>query len=109
MTLHRVANCFGVTLWRSPRRHIELWFCFSPVPPHTHPGQNAEIVPLFGWSTFYRVVPSGEQQSIRINPLRWFRSFSIPADWVHWFSGTPLVFLNINDSGVSAGERFSAQ
>jgi hypothetical protein len=54
-------------------------------------------------------VPSGEQQSIRINPLRWFRSFSIPADWVHWFSGTPLVFLNINDSGVSAGERFSAQ
>jgi hypothetical protein len=106
MKLHRVNDCFGLTLWRSTARHVELWFCFSQVPKHTHPGQNAEIVPLFGWATFYRVVPRGETQSVRINPLRWFRPFTIPADWVHWFVGTPLVFLNINDSGLSASELF---
>lgn len=106
MIFHRVANCFGVTLWRTPRLHVELWLCLSEVPHHTHPGQSARIVPLFGWSRFYRVPPGCPVESIRINPLKWFRAFRIPADWVHWFEGTPLVFLNINDSGKSASESF---
>lgn len=116
--IHRVGNCFGLTLWRAARRHVELWLCFSAVPPHTHPGLNAEIVPLFGWSKFFRVVetvsadeafpgcPVLRVEGVAISPRTWLRTFRIPAGWIHWFTGVPVVFLNLNDSGESAGVNF---
>lgn len=104
--MHRVENCFGVPLWKSARRYVELWFCFSPVKPHAHPGQHVKIIPLFGWSWFYRVNPvSSRVDSLRISPRNWFRAFSIPAGCRHWFTGTPLVFLNIASTGKSAANN----
>jgi hypothetical protein len=109
--IHRVNNCFGVPLWKSKRRFVELWFCFSAVMPHTHPGQHVEIIPLFGWSTFSRAEPDNwtgrfkAAQALRISPRKWFRGFSVPAGWLHWFTGAPLVFLNITNTAQSAAEN----
>lgn len=103
--MHRVDNCFGFPLWKSKNKYAEIWFCFSEVKPHSHPGQNVEIVPLFGWSTFSRVTDRGEKQSVTISPRTWFHGFSVPADFEHWFVGVPLVFLNISDR--SAGTNIS--
>jgi|SRR6185312_11969813 len=109
--IHRVKKCFGVPLWKSKSRYVELWFCFSSVMPHTHPGQHVEIIPLFGWSTFSRSEPEAKAgdfkaaQSIRISPRKWFRSFSIPPGWLHWFTEAPLVFLNITNTPRSAAEN----
>jgi hypothetical protein len=105
--IHRVNNCFGLTLFRSKRRNVELWACLSPVKAHTHPGQHSEIVPLFGWSRFYRVNEDGATEKVCINPLKWFRSFSIPAGCRHWFEGVPLVFLNVSTGSKSAGVNIS--
>ena len=103
---HRVQNCFGITLW-AWRTRVELWLCLSEVEKHSHPGQAVEIIPIFGWSRFYRVSPKGEQ-CVNIRPRKWFRAFSIPAGWEHWFKGVPLVFLNVSHSKVSAAKNFVA-
>ena len=115
--IHRVENCFGLPLWKSKRRYVELWVCFNEVKPHSHPGQNVEIVPLFGWANFVRAEPiknsqglcvAALEQDVAISPRRWFRAFSIPAGWRHWFTlkRRPLIFLNLADTPQSAGLNF---
>jgi hypothetical protein len=109
--IHRVNHCYGLTLW-SWRKRIELWLCFSGVPKHSHPGQHVEIVPLFGYAVFSRVKPGRNCftiQSLEISPRKWFRAFSIPDGWTHWFTlnRKPLLFLNIT-TGRSAAENFAA-
>lgn len=110
---HRVHNCFGLTLWVW-RKRVELWFCFGEVPDHAHPGQHVEIVPLFGWTRFFRVDPDTDKwwpdryHEINVDRAKWFRRLSIPAGWWHGFSlqRRPLVFLNIT-TGRSAAENFA--
>lgn len=101
--IHRIKNCFGLTLFRSKQRNVELWACFSEVPKHTHPGQHSEIIPLFGWSRFYRVNDDDITELAEITPRRWFHAFTIPAGWKHWFEGVPLIFLNVSTGSESAG------
>jgi hypothetical protein len=105
--IHRVNNCFGLTLFRSKKRNVELWICLSGVLPHAHPGQHSEIIPLFGWSRFYRVNERNEMEQVLITPRRWFHAFSIPAGWKHWFEGVPLLFLNVSTGRESAGVNIS--
>lgn len=110
--IHRVGKCFGIPLWKGSHKYVELWICLSAVKPHRHPGQNSEIVPIFGWSKFIRVRPvegvicskeTPTVETVTISPRKWFRAFSVPAGWLHWFSGVPLIFLNISDKPQSAG------
>jgi hypothetical protein len=109
--IHRVDNCFGLTLW-AWRKRIELWLCLGGVPEHAHPGQHVEIVPLFGWAEFMRIKPCDGAtvaptiETVKVQPKCWLRSFSIPAGWVHAFklNRRPLVFLNIT-TGRSAAEN----
>jgi hypothetical protein len=96
----RIGHCFGIPLWFKPR--VELWICFGGVGPHCHPGQHVEVIPLFGWASFYRIV-GGEQQSVEIKLRTWFRSFSLPAGCPHWFTGR-LIFVNVSDR--SAAKNF---
>ncbi len=101
---HKIGKCFGLTVWSWSRR-VELWVCFSSVRAHRHPGQDVEVVPLFGQAYFYRV--TDHQRSIKINRRNWFRAFSIPAGAKHWFKlvKRPLIFLNIT-TGKSAADNF---
>lgn len=105
--IHRVGNCFGLPLWKSHSKYVELWLCFSEVKPHVHPGQNSEIVPLFGFATFFRITDQGEKQNVTISPRNWFRGFSVPANWEHWFTGVPLVFLNVSDRSAGTNIQFT--
>lgn len=109
--IHRVRNCFGVPLWKSRSHYLELWFCFCDVPPHRHPGQESRIIPLFGWSRFFRQSrsePAMQFEWIRVTPRRWFHGFTVAAGAWHWFTGTPLIFLNWSSgTSCSASENFA--
>jgi len=105
--IHRVNKCFGIPIWKWNKTYAEIWICFSGVEPHIHPGQHSEIIPIFGWSTFFRVTPEGEKQELSISPKRWFHAFSVPADWQHWFSGWPLVFLNVSDRCAATNLQYT--
>ncbi len=104
--IQRVAGCWGLTLWNWGRR-IELWFCFSEVPPHRHPGQRVEVMPLFGWGRFCRM-DEEIAEWIEVRPARWGRWFTVPAGWVHWFTvwHRPMIFLNKTYNGQSAAKNF---
>lgn len=93
----RIGHCYGVTLKRKPR--IELWICFSGVEPHRHPGQHVEVMPLFGWATFTRIVNHAEQE-VKVRPGTWFKWFSLPNGCVHWFKGK-VIFLNKSDRSAA--------
>jgi len=99
--MHRVKKCFGVPIWKWNKTYCELWICFSGVEPHIHPGQSSEIIPIFGWSTFVRVGPEGQQDTVIITPRKWFHAFTVPDSWLHWFSTKFLVFLNISDRSAA--------
>lgn len=110
---HRIGRCLGITLWAG-RRRVELWICREGVKAHTHPGQDVQIVPVFGLAEFWRVPPMPacgwvEWQSLNITPQKWFRRFSVPADWRHWFvlRSRLLVFVNLT-TGPSAADNFAA-
>lgn len=106
--IERVGKCFGLHVCNWPRR-VEVWCCFGEVKPHQHPGQHVEIVPLFGWGKFVRYNPNTnwQREEVKtITPQSWFKSFSIPAGWTHWFAmkRRPLIFLNIT-TGPSAARN----
>jgi hypothetical protein len=92
--IHRVNDCFGITICPPFLKHIELWVCFSGVGEHSHPGQHVEIVPIFGKAIFKR-----QDRSLLINNKKWFKSFSIPAGWAHSFilKSYMLIFLSVSD------------
>ena len=100
---HNIKWCFGLTLWLRP--HIEVWMCFKGLTRHTHPDQHVEVIPLCGWATFYRLGTVVE--SVKIGPRSWFRAFTIPDGWPHWFTLRcgPLVFVNVTSSKQSAAEN----
>lgn len=107
--MKRVDRCFGFCLWRGKRVRVELWVCLEEVRPHRHPGQAVEVLPLFGWGTFWRVGPAVPQVVV-IGPGAWGRRWlSIPAGWPHWFMlrrKWPLVFVNRTFNGQSAADNF---
>lgn len=105
--IHRVNKCWGIPLWNRGGKYVELWLCLSGVKPHTHPGQSAEIIPLFGWSTFFRVTMEGEKQAVKITPRKWFHAFTIPEGWEHWFEGCPLIFLNVSDRCAATNLKYT--
>ena len=98
---HTHDRCRGLTLWRWGRLNVELWFCPAgyEIVPHSHPLEDIELVPLFGWCTFIREDALRlVGQRIECSPRRWFRKHSVPAGWVHWFKvgrKVPLVFINV--------------
>ena len=103
--IHRVEKCFGLPLWKG-RRYVEIFVCFSGVAMHIHPGQASEIIPLFGWSNFSRVQPDGIVDTVKISPRQWFRAFTVPANWLHWFNTKFLIFLNVSDRSAAENIRY---
>lgn len=98
-------NGSGWTLWDWGWR-VELWYFRKSLGPHVHPGQHVEVMPLWGWSTFCRTNPqTNETQKIEIGSKTWFRCFSIPPGWPHWFDGCPVLFLNFT-KGPSPAHNF---
>lgn len=97
--MKRINDCFGFTLWKWIKR-IEIWICFSPVPTHSHPGQDVSIIPLIGKAVFYR----GEKNKT-IDWKSYFHLMAIPAGVSHSFTSDFIVFLNIT-AGKSAADNF---
>lgn len=100
--MNRVKKCFGFPVWR----RVELWVCLSGVPLHVHKDQAFEIMPLFGFATFYRDTPELPGiQAIEIGPKSWFRSFTVPSNAWHYFKTRFLVVLSISDKPNSAADN----
>lgn len=102
------ANAKGWTLWNLFGWRSELWYCRHSVGAHCHPEQHVEIMPIWGRSNFCRINPAtGKTQRAKIEPRSWFRLFSIPEGWPHWFEieKPPVVFINFT-KGPSPGQNF---
>lgn len=97
--IHRHKSCVGITLFRSSKRTIELWYAPRgfKIEPHTHPNENISLTFLFGKALFARISNvSGLAQAFVSWPWNMFKTFKISYFHTHWFevSSRPLVFLN---------------
>lgn len=99
--MHRVGKCFGLCIWKWGKTYIEIWLCLSGVGPHIHPEQASEIVPLFGWALFARVVPPDIVEFVKISPRFWLRTFTVHSGMLHWFNTKFLIFLNVSDRSAA--------
>lgn len=96
MLFNRHERCVGFKLWSTKTRFVQLWYCPRGyrVEAHSHNDQNIELMYVFGMTTFYRI--SDTLESFRPRWKHIFRSFSVKAGQVHWFtvSSLPLIFIN---------------
>lgn len=101
--MKRVGRCLGIVLWKRP--HLELWFCPEGVPEHAHPGQEVEVMVLWGRGNFWRK-PGWERRRewIQIGRRTWWRWLTIPAGWLHGFDlgSRIMVFVNRTKAGSPA-------
>jgi len=96
---HNYESCKGLTIWKSERYHVEIWYCPKNyvIIPHSHPQENIELMYLWGSTEFFR----RRQESTESFKPKWYhfgRSFSVNAGDVHWFTVSPfrcLIFVNI--------------
>ena len=91
-------SCRGLTIWKSKKRRIELWFCPPRfyVSPHRHPHQDIELTFLFGSAEFYRLRGKSLRIAIMVWPFTMFRTMTIEAQDYHGFEtgSLPLIFFN---------------
>src|SRR5437763_6643201 len=97
---HRHGKCFGLCLFKSKRRYIELWLCMPhySIEEHYHLKQNNIIIFLFGKAKFYkRYLLSEPEKEIKLGFHNLFKGFIIYYNCYHRFvtDRFPLIFLNI--------------
>lgn len=96
MLFNRHERCIGLRLWKSKTRFVQLWYCPRGyrVEPHSHNDEQIELMYLFGKTTFFRL--SSVVESLSPRWYHMFKSFTVKAGQVHWFtvSTMPLVFIN---------------
>lgn len=97
-------TCYGITLFRGFKRNIEVWFCPSnfEIIKHSHPDEEIELMYIFGKTTFHREADLGKggfwYENFTPKWYHMFRSFTVRAGVVHWFtvSNWPLIFINFS-------------
>lgn len=114
MLFNRHERCVGLRLWKSKTRFVQLWYCPTgyKVEPHSHNDEQIELMYLFGKTEFWRTkieysdvfkskdgtIHEHVKENEGFKP-RWyhmFKSFTVKAGQIHWFtvSTMPLVFIN---------------
>ena len=97
--LNKHESCFGIVLFRSAIRFVQVWFCAAgyTIESHSHPHEDIELMFVFGSTTFFRQV-DGQTQSFTPKWYHVGRRFTVSAGTVHWFtvSKWPLVFINFS-------------
>lgn len=89
MTRH--LNNFGFKLCAFGNAQVELWICFSDIPPHYHASMDSRIVWLLGSMSGTRA-----NRTKRFGWRDTLRSFKVPAGVYHHATCSPFaVFLNI--------------
>lgn len=111
--INRHERCIGIVLCKWKQLFIQLWFCASSyeIAAHSHPEEDIELMYLFGSTTFFRVDSNMGLQSYRPKWYHLFRTFTVKAGTVHWFtvSSLPLVFVNISKFKDGATAKSAAQ
>jgi len=100
----RHEGCVGLRLFKWGQRSVQLWYCPKgyTIEKHSHDLQDIELCFLYGEAWFYK---TGVKVSPSVRDIKYvkvsgignpFKTFSIPAGTVHWFSvsNKPLWFLN---------------
>lgn len=95
-------KCTGIVLFKWRQRFIQLWICKRgyEIKPHSHPEEDIELMYLFGKTVFYRKHETYPDVNEVYKP-KWyhvFRTFTVKAGTIHWFtvSSLPLVFINFS-------------
>lgn len=91
-------GCVGLRLFKWGQRSVQLWYCPKgyTIEKHSHDLQDIELAFIYGQAWFYKlqhnIVKSAKVAGLG-NP---FKTFSIPAGTVHWFSvsSRSLWFVN---------------
>ena len=95
--INKYDSCIGITLFRFFSYRAEIWFCPSgyEIVEHTHPGENVELIYLWGDTVFYR--RNNNDGLLEQAIPKFGKFFTVKYYHSHWFKVgiKPLIFINL--------------